>query len=493
MVPDTSLSLREGAVVSWPGAWQGKNLRRHRLRAGHRHRPAVARAAPRRAGVGALHRRAADRAGRAPRRARRHDGPRLPGHVLERAAQPAAHPRRLAERDHADQGDALHAQRDLPALRRGRADRGRARGLVRGSVDRGGQRAGAHRGGRAAARGARRRRPRRVHGGAGAPVRRPAGPGRGAPRPRARVPQPGPQLDHALARRGAAPADRDPAPLGALRRRLRARRALGRAAPGGRGAAARRAGPDQGLGQHAVRRRARPRRRPSGRLGGRHRSRRRRGRRPGPVLRAGRRSGGGRGVRDGAAPLRPGAAGRRARPRAARPAGLAAPARRLAPQPASGLGRRAAAGADRGDRGLGLRQVHPGHPGARGGGAPAPRSGPRRAGRRRTWRSTSRTPRASTRSTGWCAWTSGRSVARRAPTSRRTPGCSTRCAGSSRRPTRRAGAGTASAGSRSTWPRGAARPARARGSSPWSCSSCPAATPPARPATGPATTRRRSR
>jgi excinuclease ABC subunit A len=28
MVPDTSLSLREGAVVSWPGAWQGKNLRR---------------------------------------------------------------------------------------------------------------------------------------------------------------------------------------------------------------------------------------------------------------------------------------------------------------------------------------------------------------------------------------------------------------------------------------------------------------------------------
>ena len=28
MVPDTSLSIREGAVASWPGAWQGKNLLR---------------------------------------------------------------------------------------------------------------------------------------------------------------------------------------------------------------------------------------------------------------------------------------------------------------------------------------------------------------------------------------------------------------------------------------------------------------------------------
>ena len=102
----------------------------------------------------------------------------------------------------------------------------------------------------------------------------------------------------------------------------------------------------------------------------------------GPVLRAGRRAGGRRGVRDRPLPVRPGAARRRARPRAAHAAGLAAPARRLAPQPARRRGRRAAAGADRGHRRLRLRQVHPGHPGARGGGAPPPRAGPRRAGRR---------------------------------------------------------------------------------------------------------------
>ena len=46
-------------------------------------------------------------------------------------------------------------------------------------------------------------------------------------------------------------------------------------------------------------------------------------------------------------------------------------------------------------------------------------------------------------STGWCASTSGRSAARRAPTSRRTPACSTRCASCSPRPTRRARAATA--------------------------------------------------
>ncbi|GAB3436907.1 hypothetical protein GCM10027517_07720 [Phycicoccus ginsengisoli] len=27
MVPDTSLSIREGAIAAWPGAWQGANLR----------------------------------------------------------------------------------------------------------------------------------------------------------------------------------------------------------------------------------------------------------------------------------------------------------------------------------------------------------------------------------------------------------------------------------------------------------------------------------
>ncbi len=39
MVPDTSLSIREGAIAAWPGAWQGTNLREHRVRPRHRRRP----------------------------------------------------------------------------------------------------------------------------------------------------------------------------------------------------------------------------------------------------------------------------------------------------------------------------------------------------------------------------------------------------------------------------------------------------------------------
>ena len=50
-------------------------------------------------------------------------------------------------------------------------------------------------------------------------------------RPGARLPEPRPDDDHAFSGRAAAPAPRDPAALGALRRRLRARRAVGRPAP----------------------------------------------------------------------------------------------------------------------------------------------------------------------------------------------------------------------------------------------------------------------
>ena len=54
---------------------------------------------------------------------------------------------------------------------------------------------------------------------------------------------------HAVAGRAAAAAARDPAAVGAVRRRLRARRAVGGAAPGRHRAAARRARPAQGRGQ----------------------------------------------------------------------------------------------------------------------------------------------------------------------------------------------------------------------------------------------------
>ena len=83
-----------------------------------------------------------------------------------------------------------------------------------------------------------------------------------------------------------------------------------------------------------------------------------------------------------------------------------------------------------------------------------------------------------TRSTGSCRSTSGRSAARRAPTWPPTPACSTGCASCSPPPTRPASAATAPAGSPSTSPAAAARPARARASSPSSCCSCRAPTRP---------------
>ena len=58
------------------------------------------------------------------------------------------------------------------------------------------------------------------------------------------------------------------------------------------------------------------------------------------------------------------------------------------------------------------------------------------------------------RSTGWSRSTRARSAARRAPTSRPTPACSTRCASCSPPPTRRGRAATAPAGSPSTSPGG---------------------------------------
>ncbi len=67
---------------------------------------------------------------------------------------------------------------------------------------------------------------------------RPVRADRGARRAGARLPEPRPDDDDAVAGRAAAPAARDPAALRAVRRRLRARRAVGRPAPRGRRAAA---------------------------------------------------------------------------------------------------------------------------------------------------------------------------------------------------------------------------------------------------------------
>ncbi len=58
-MPDTSLSIREGAIAAWPGAWQGAQPAQHRHGPGHRRRPAVARAGPEGPRLAAVHRRAA--------------------------------------------------------------------------------------------------------------------------------------------------------------------------------------------------------------------------------------------------------------------------------------------------------------------------------------------------------------------------------------------------------------------------------------------------
>jgi excinuclease ABC subunit A len=99
----------------------------------------------------------------------------------------------------------------------------------------------------------------------------------------------------------------------------------------------------------------------------------------------------------------------------------------------------------------------------------------------------------SRRSTGSCWSTSGRSGARPGPTWRRTPGCSTRSAGFTRRRPRHRHATTPPDGSPSTSRRVGARRARARASWRSSCCSCPAPTLRARPATERATTPTRSR
>ena len=174
---------------------------------------------------------------------------------------------------------------------------------------------------------------------------------------------------------------------------------------------------------------------------------------------------------------------------------------RCHPAQPAGAGRGVPAGRlhDR-HRGVGLRQVEPGEPGAgRTGGRDL---GHEARGGRRSGRRAGRAPLSPTggRIVGGMDGikrlvesTRGRSGARRVPTSRPTPACSTTCASCSPRRGRRRRAATTPAASPSTSPRAAARPAKAKASSWSSCCSCRASTRRARPATAPATTRRRWR
>src|SRR5674476_1269195 len=276
MVPDTSLSIREGAIAAWPGAWQGANLRSivsglgidvdvpwRSLRAKDREwllftdeQPKVlvkperdridhgyyglfwsARAHVHHVLATSKSQMMRDKAMRFVRSVKcsvcRGTGLREDSLAVTFRGLSIA------------QTNALSFS-DLMALLRPVAELTDA-GAATSGADSGGDRSG------------------------GADLHRPRGAGPGAARPGAGLPLAGAQLHDSLARRGVAPAHRHPTTLGAFRGRLRSRRAFRGAAPGGRQAAARRARHPEALGQLALHRRARPRHRASSRLGRRYR------------------------------------------------------------------------------------------------------------------------------------------------------------------------------------------------------------------------------
>ena len=140
--------------------------------------------------------------------------------------------------------------------------------------------------------------------------------------------------------------------------------------------------------------------------------------------------------------------------------------------------------AGRGDRGLGEREEHAGRGDPQQGPAPgalrARASCPGGTGGSRGWSTSTRSSTSTSRPSG----------APRAPTRPPTPSCSTGCASCSPAPPTPGPGATSRAASRSTWPEGAARPARATAPSASRCTSCPTSTSAASSARGGATTGR---
>ena len=351
MVPDDSLTIRERAIAAWPPAWHGQNLRDILVTLGYdvdtpwRELPEEG---PR---LDPLHRRAAHRAGLRRLHARGRRGARSSARksratwapspargatccTPSRTPQSALMKKRVSQYMVSSECPLCHGKRlrreslsvtfagldiaemsRLPLKRLARAAapvRRRHGARTRRKL------AGEHPE-KALVDAAHRR------GSRGAPRR--------AARPRARLPLARAQHADALARRAAAAAARDAGALEPVRRGLRARRAVRRAASGRHRGAARRARPAQGVRQLAVRGRARARRDPPRRLDRRRRTGRGRAGRPHALQRpAGRarerRSTRRRGATSSATPSSP--------PRTAAPAGGMAAARgRHAQQPAT--------------------------------------------------------------------------------------------------------------------------------------------------------------
>ena len=285
-----------------------------------------------------------------------------------------------------------------------------------------------------------------------------------------------------------------------VRRRVCARRAIGRPASRRRRSALQRAAEPEGRGQFAVRRRTRSADDAARRLARRCRSGGRRSRRPCGLQRAARGTRECRSVADAPASVR----AARARRRTPRDAGRLAAARRHHAQQSARTRRRVSAWLpdDRHGR-VGLGQVEPREPGAAG------------TGRRARWDGSSkaRTTTSRTRCSRPRAAPTGGHIADgmdalRATRARRSETDRPHAAFQSRhlhRPVRpraqavratrrsRASVATTPAASRSTSRKAAARPARAKASSASNCCSCRASMRPARPVTARATTRRRSK
>ena len=99
-MPDPSLTIREGAVAAWPGAWQGQNLRDILITLGYDiDKPW--RKLPKRQRNWILFTDEQPTVEIHPDRARRHRRLLLQRHLLERRAPRPAHAGQLAERDDA--------------------------------------------------------------------------------------------------------------------------------------------------------------------------------------------------------------------------------------------------------------------------------------------------------------------------------------------------------------------------------------------------------
>ena len=544
MVPDDSLTIRERAVAAWPPAWHGQNLRDILVTLGYdvdtpwRDLPRKDRqwilftdeqpTVPVYAGFSAAETRAALRRKLEPSYQGTFMGARK--YVLHTFAttQSAAMKKRASrfmlgricptcdgkrlKREALSvtfAGLDIGALSNLPLARLAEDSRACLAGTIRRCVEprrtrscrcASGHRA-ARRRGRFGTRGRARRTTdtqpvgRKAHRGATHRVRR-ARTREDADRPRTRLPVARSNHADAVAGRAAAPASGHAAAVQPVRRRVRARRAVGRTAPRRRSCADHCPRPSQAIRQFVVRGRARPRCDATRRLARRRRAGRRVERRARSLQRPAIRTARDRRFAHPTLSVRIETASRASDPR---PVRLDRSGGHHAQQPSRTRRAHSSRRAHGGHGGLGLRQIEPRRAGT-GGPRRCPSRSRRAARRRGRWRRADAGHRDGRphRRRHRC---DPKARARGPETDRSHAALEPRDLHRALRPGqenvrrhegREVTSITTPAVSRSTSRRAAARPAKAKASSPSSCCSCPACTRPAPRAAAPASTRRRS-